>query len=176
MTAQIAEADRELRYETLNKNSALNQLEDQTKKLGEFGKQLEEKESEISKLKSKIRNQAQSHAQQQQQWNNTYQQGCRQVEFWQAEYNRLAAQNNHLEMRLQDVCVGASQMENELRFCRANVGQSQWLQCEAKRLKNQLAEEKKKTKDSNKPNPEYEMLLSEKNALIAEYESGNDSK
>ena len=165
MTTQIAEADRELRYETLQKNSALNLVAVHEKQLGEFGKQLEEKESEISKLKTKNRNQVQSHAQQQQQWSNTYQQGCRQVEFLQTENSRLSAQNNHLEMRLQNVGHIA--------------GQSQRFQHEAKRLKNQLAEEKKKTKDliaSDKSNSDYEMLLSEQDALIAEYLSGKGSE
>ena len=52
-------------------------------------------------------------------------------------------------------------------------------QYETKKLKNQLAEEQKKTKDliaCDKPNSEYEMLLSEKDAIIAEYLSGKDSK
>ena len=161
LTTQIAEADRELRNEKLNKNSALNQVANQEKKLRECGKQLEEKESEISKLKSNIRNQAhlsQWDSQQHQQLNTAYQQACRQAEFLQAEKSRLSAQNNHLQMRLQNVCMGANQMENELRFHRANagqiVGQNMKFYCRS----------------------EYEILLSEKNALIAEYESGNDSE
>ena len=126
LTTQIAEADRELRNEKLNKNLALK----------------------------KVANLSQQH----QQLNTAYQQACRQAEFLQAEKSRLSAQNNHLQMRLQNVCMGANQMENELRFHRANagqiVGQNMKFYCRS----------------------EYEILLSEKNALIAEYESGNDSE
>ena len=49
-------------------------------------------------------------------------------------------------------------------------------------LQKQLAEEKKKLKDGrndsgsgDQPNSEYEMLLSEKDAIIAEYLSGLES-
>ena len=176
LKSQIDEAERELRYETLNKNLTLKRVADLEIKLGQSSKQLKENESEISKLKTKIKNQAQSHNQLQQQWDNTYQNGCREVEF-------LRAQTNHLEMRLHTVCVDASQMENELRICRANAGQSvansYRFQNEARKLKSQLAEEKKKAKDliaSDKPNSEYEMLLSEKDAIIAEYLSGKETK
>ena len=178
--AEITEAEKELRYETLNKNLALKRVADLEIKLAN---QLKDKESEISKLKTKVENQAKLYSQQQKSfeacrndWNKTYQSGCRQVEFLQADNRRLAAQNNHLEMRFRSVCVDASQMENELRITRTTAkGRQQ----EANKLKNQLAEEKKKAKDlvaCDKPNSEYEMLLSEKDAIIAEYLSVLDSK
>ena len=174
LNSQCAEAESKLTFETWNKNLALRSVADFETKLRESSKQLEEKESETSKLKTKIKNQAQSHSQQQQQWNNTYRNVWRELEF-------LRAQNNHLQMRFHTVCVDASQMENDLRICRANAGQSvatsHRFQNEAKKLKSQLAEEKKKLKDSTtKPNSEYEMLLSEKDAIIAEYLSGKETK
>ena len=183
LEAQITEADKELRYETLNKNLALKRVSDLEIKMGT---ELKDKESEISKLKTKVENQAKLYSQQQKsyeasrnQWNKTYQNGCRQVEFLQADNRRLAAQNNHLEMRFRSVCVDASQMENELRITRTTATTARRHQQEANKLKNQLAEEKKKTKDlvaCDKPNSEYEMLLSEKDAIIAEYVSVLDSK
>ena len=183
MEGQITEADRELRYETLNKNLALKRVADLEIKMGT---ELYDKESEISKLKTKVENQAKLYSQQQKSfeacrkdWNRTYQNGCRQVEFLQADNRRLIEQNNHLEMRFRSVCVDASQMENELRITRTTATTARRHQQEANKLKNQLAEEKKKTKDlvaCDKPNSEYEMLLSEKDAIIAEYVSVLDSK
>ena len=183
MEAQITEADRELRYETLNKNLALKTVADLEIKMAN---RLKDKESEISKLKTKVENQSKLYSQQQKSfeacrkdWNRTYQNGCRQVEFLQADNRRLIEQNNHLEMRFRSVCVDASQMENELRITRTTATTARRHQQEANKLKNQLAEEKKKTKDlvaCDKPNSEYEMLLSEKDAIIAEYVSVLDSK
>ena len=183
LETQITEADKELRYETLNKNLALKRVSDLEMKMGT---EMKEKEFEISKLKTKVENQAKLYSQQQKsyeasrnQWNKTYQNGCRQVEFLQADNSRLVAQNNHLEMRFRSVCVDASQMENELRITRTTATTARRHQQEANKLKNQLAEEKKKTKDlvaCDKPNSEYEMLLSEKDAIIAEYVSVLDSK
>ena len=187
MKAQITEAKKEFKYETLNKNLALKRVADLEIKMAN---QLKDKESEISKLKTKVENQAKLYSQQQKSfescrkdWNRTYQNGCRQVEFLQTDNRRLTAQNNHLEMRFRSVCVDASQMENELRITRTTATgikvEARRHQQEANKLKNQLAEEKKKTKDlvaCDKPNSEYEMLLSEKDAIIAEYVSVLDRK
>ena len=183
MKAQITEAERELRNETLNKNLALKRVADLEIKMGT---ELYDKESEISKLKTKVENQAKLYSQQQKSfeacrkdWNRTYQNGCRQVEFLQADNRRLIEQNNHLEMRFRSVCVDASQMENELRITRTTATTARRHQQEANKLKNQLAEEKKKTEDlvaSDKLNSLCEILLSQKDAVIAEYLSVLDSK
>ena len=173
LTNQNAEADRELQNEISNKNLALQRVAYLENKLKRYVKQLEEKESEISKLKKQHENQAQLHSQQQQQWNKTLQQGYNNIEFLQAENIKLLAQNNQLGIRLHGLYINSSQMENELRASRVIAGQSIKFQSDAKQLENQLAEEKKKTKDLNS---EYEMLLSEKDALIVQYVSGKDSK
>ena len=171
--AQITEAKSELRNETLNKNLALKKVADLEIKEGEYCNQLKDKESKISTLKTQVEMQAKLHSQQQKlrtmqrnDWNRTYQKSCRRVELLIADNKKLSAEKYHLEMKFRSVCAESNQRENELRK-------------EANKLKNQLAEEKKKTKDlvaCDKPNSEYEMLLSEKDAIIAEYVSVLDSK
>ena len=64
-----------------------------------------------------------------------------------------------------------SQLESDLRLQKSLAATAKKFQSELAKLKN----EGKKLKDSgagDKPNSEYEMLLSEKDALIAEYLSG----
>ena len=68
-----------------------------------------------------------------------------------------------------------SQLESDLRLQKSLAATAKKFQSELAKLKN----EGKKLKDSgagDKPNSEYEMLLSEKDALIAEYLSGLYSK
>ena len=68
-----------------------------------------------------------------------------------------------------------SQLESDLRLQKSLAATAKKFQSELAKLKN----EGKKLKDSgsgDKPNSEYEMLLCEKDALIAEYLSGVFSK
>ena len=68
-----------------------------------------------------------------------------------------------------------SQLESDVRIQKNLAATAKKFQSELAKLKN----EGKKLKDSgsgDKPNSEYEMLLSEKDALIAEYLSGLYSK
>ena len=173
MKAQITEAERKLRNETLNKNLALKRVADLEIKEGESCNQLKDKESEISTLKTQVEMQAKLHSQQQKlrtmqrnNWNRTYQNSCKRVEFLLADNRKLSAEKYHLEMKYRSVCAESDQIGNELRK-------------EANKLKNQLAEEKKKTEDlvaSDKLNSLCEILLSQKDAVIAEYLSVLDSK
>ena len=86
MKAQITEAERELRNETLNKNLALKRVADLEIKEDESCNQLKDKESEISTLKTQVEMQAKLHSQQQKlrtmqrnNWNRTYQNSCKRV-------------------------------------------------------------------------------------------------
>ena len=164
MKAHIIEAERELRNETLNKNLALKRVADLEIKEDESCNQLKDKESEISTLKTQVEMQAKLHSQQQKlrtmqrnNWNRTYQNSCKRVEFLLADNKKLSAEKYHLEMKYRSVCAESDQIGNELRK-------------EANKLKNQLAEEKKKTEDlvteilvaSDKPNSGYESVLDSK--------------
>ena len=71
-----------------------------------------------------------------------------------------------------------SQLESDVRLQKSLAATAKKFQSELAKLKNDLAEGKK-LKDSgagDKAKSEYEMLLREKDALIAEYLSGSDSK
>ena len=159
MKAQITEAERKLRNETLNKNLALKRVADLEIKEGESCNQLKDKESEISTLKTQVEMQAKLHSQQQQfyeprrnHWNRLYQNSCKRVELLLADNRKLSAEKYHLERKFRSVCAESDQMGNELRK-------------QANKLKNQLAEEKKRTEDldaSDKPNSEYVSVLDSK--------------
>ena len=91
----------------------------------------------------------------------------------QVEVNKLKAKITQLEddvRRYKNASSSVSHLEAELHKYKSAAGT-------LPHLRNQLAEEKKKSKGSgDKPNSEYEMLLSEKDAIIAEYISGSDSR
>ena len=91
----------------------------------------------------------------------------------QVEINKLKTKITQLEAdvrRYKNASSSVSHLEAELHKYKSAAGT-------VAHLKNQLAEEKKKSKGSgDKPNSEYEMLLSEKDAIIAECISGSDSK
>ena len=170
-----AEAERKLRYETSDKNLA-------NLKLKESHKLLKERESEISKLNAKISNQNKTNSQQQQAMNLK----CKEIQKLKTELNKMSSQQtsqvevNKLKTKITQLEVdvrryknassSVSQLEAELHNYKSAAGT-------VTHLKNQLAEEKKKLKGSgDKPCSEYEMLLSEKDAIIAEYISGSFSK
>ena len=71
-----------------------------------------------------------------------------------------------------------SQLESDVRLQKSLAATAKKFQSELAKLKNDLAEGKKSNDlgAGDKPNSEYEMLLREKDALIAEYLSGSDSK
>ena len=170
-----AEAERKLRYETSDKN--LSNL-----KLKESHKLLKERESEISKLNAKIFNQNKTNSQQQQAMNLK----CKEIQKLKIELNKMSSQQttqvevNKLKTKItqleadvrryKNASSSVSQLEAELHKYKSAAGT-------VTHLKNQLAEEKKKSKGSgDKPFSEYAMLLSEKDAIIAEYISGSFRK
>ena len=67
-----------------------------------------------------------------------------------------------------------SQLESDVRLQKSLAATAKKFQSESAKLKNELAQGKR-SKDSGaglKPNSEYEMLLRQKDAIIAEYLSG----
>ena len=69
-----------------------------------------------------------------------------------------------------------SQLESDVRIQKRLAATAQKSQSELTKLKNELDKKAKDSGAGDKPNSEYRMLLSEKDALIAEYLSGSDSK
>ena len=67
-----------------------------------------------------------------------------------------------------------SQLESDVRLQKSLAATAKKFQSELAKLKNDLAESKQPNDSGagEKPNSEYEMLLREKDALIAEYLSG----
>ena len=176
----LAEAERKLRNETSDKNSA-------NSKLKESHRQLKEKESEISKLSTKISNQNKTNSQQQQAMNLK----CKEIEKLKEELNKISSQQSS-QVEVNRMKTKITQLEADVRRYKNASSSVSHLEAELHKyksiagmvghLKTQLAEEKKKTKDSgagDKPlsviNSEQEILLIEKDAIIAEYISGSDS-
>ena len=71
-----------------------------------------------------------------------------------------------------------SQLESDVRLQKSLAATAKKFQSELAKLKNELAEGKmsKELSAGDKSNSEYEMLLSQKDALIAEFLSGLDNK
>ena len=69
-----------------------------------------------------------------------------------------------------------SQLESDVRIQKRLAATAQKSQSELTKLKNELDKKAKDSGAGDKPNSEYEMLLSEKDAIIAEYVSVLDSK
>ena len=174
-----AEAERKLRYETSDKNLA-------NLKLKESHKLLKERESEISKLNTKIsrdfHNQTKTNFQHQQAMNLK----CKEIQKLKTELNKVSSQQTS-QVEINKLKTKITQLEADVRRYKNASSSVSHLEAELHKyksaagtvahLKNQLAEEKKKSEGSgDKPNSEYEMLLSEKDAIIAEYISGSDSK
>ena len=67
-----------------------------------------------------------------------------------------------------------SQLESDVRLQKNLAATAKKFQSELAKLKNKMAQDKnsKDSGASNKPNSEYEMLLSQKDGIIAEYLSG----
>ena len=174
-----AEAERKLRYETSDKNLA-------NFKLKESHKLLKERESQISKLNIKIskdfHNQTKTNCQHQQAINLK----CKEIQKLKTELNKVSSQQTS-QVETNKLKTKITQLEADVRRYKNASSSVSHLEAELHKyksaagtvthLKNQLEKEKKKSKGAgDKPNSEYEMLLSEKDAIIAEYISGLDSK
>ena len=124
-------------------------------------KQMNEKQSEISKLKTKIDDQVKS-------FTDEKQKRDRRIENLQAEIKKLIARNSELEMNKEN--VRTQHLESEPAQTLGITGKYVIPQKKPK----SLSAYRQQMSSGDKPNSEYEMLLSEKDAIIAEYLSGLD--
>ena len=189
LNAQNAEAERKLRYETSDKNIAHLKINELDTKLKESGKQLKEKESEMSKLQNRIANQTKTNSQQQQ----AMVLKCKEIETLKNEVKKYSSQQtsqtevNKLKTKIRKVIkltlnseleytqlktsqllfeIVLSQLESDVRLQKSLAATAQNNQSEMESLKNALAQEKKSHSSTQS---KLQKQLNEKESEISKF-------